>query len=221
MPVIDMSMLNPVGEFGSKAWGEACAEASTKILEAADLPDSINWAFTENYTHPPARLMEQGRTHAGYYIMVKNGTVSAGDGILAEALTLPGFHAQLPWAYIANQSGVIYGREGQQQRSKEEGDLMAAIVEYLGQENPFNLPLNNEGNPSYMLEPVGSWPLEVGRALGEESEEGNGLHNIAATLQTNSPEFTDLPVTAMRVPNFAEMTEAQKVSFLSLCGVEV
>ena len=32
MPVIDMSTLEPVGEFGSKAWGDACAEASIKIL---------------------------------------------------------------------------------------------------------------------------------------------------------------------------------------------
>ena len=33
MPVIDMSELKPVGEFGSREWGEACAEASIKMLE--------------------------------------------------------------------------------------------------------------------------------------------------------------------------------------------
>ena len=54
MPVIDMSTLKPVGEFGSRAWGEACAECSIKILEAANLPSSITWAFSEDYTHPPA-----------------------------------------------------------------------------------------------------------------------------------------------------------------------
>lgn len=221
MPVINMSTLTPVGEFGSKAWGKACAEASIKILQAADLPDSINWAFTEDYTHPPARLMGGGRTHAGYYIMVKNGKVSAGDGLVEEAMALPGFHAQLPWAYIANQSGALYGREGQQQRSKDEAVMMAAIIEYLGRENPFSLPLDKTGKPGYMIEPVGAWPPEVGRAVGAGGEEGNGLHNIAATLQTDSPEFKNLPVTAMRVPVFTEMTEEQKVSFLKLCGVEV
>ena len=30
MPVIDMSTLKPVGEFGSKVWGEACAECSLR-----------------------------------------------------------------------------------------------------------------------------------------------------------------------------------------------
>ena len=80
MPVIDMSELEPVGEFGSKEWGEACAEASIKMLEAVELPQSTNWAFTEDYTFPPKRLMQGGRTHSGYYIMVKNGKVSAADG---------------------------------------------------------------------------------------------------------------------------------------------
>ncbi len=221
MPVINMSELRSVGEFGSKAWGDACSEASIKILEGAGLPDSINWAFTEDYTHPPERLMLDGRTHAGYYIMVKAGKVSAGDGIIEEALHLPGFHVQLPWAYIANQSGALYGREGQQQRSRDEAALMKSIVEYLGRENPFNLRLNKEGEPTYMLEPVGAWPKEVGLALGDGSEEGNGLHNIAATLQTNSPEFKNLPVTPLGVPVLSEMSDEQKVSFLSLCGVEV
>ena len=220
MPVIKMSELRPVGEFGSKVWGEACAEASTKILEAADLPDDINWAFTENYMHPPARLMGGGRTHAGYYIMVKGGKVTAGDGLIDEALTLPGFHAQLPWAFIANQSGELYGREGQQQRSKDEAVLIKGIADYVGRENPFNLPLDKEGEPSYMLKPA-VWPREIGLALGDGSEDGNGLHNIAATLQTNSPEFNNLPVTRMGVPVLSEMSDEQKIAFLSLCGVEV
>ena len=221
MPVINMSEVKPVGEFGSREWGEACAEASIKILEAADLPDSINWAFTEDYTHPPARLMGGGRTHAGYYIMVKNGKVSAADGITDEAMSLPGFHVQLPWAYIANQSGELYGQAGQQQRSRDEAQLMAAIVEHIGRENPFNLPINTKGEPTYMLEPVGAWPREVGLALGDGGEQGNGLHNIAATLQSASPEFASLPTTAMGVPVLTEMSDEQRNTFLSLCGVEV
>ena len=221
MAIIDVSDLSVVGEFGSKAWGEACANASVKILQAANLPKSINWAFTEDYSHPPERLMENGRKNSGYYIMVKNGVVSAGDGIIAEARALPGFHVQLPWAYIASQSGVIYGKAGQQQRSQDESQLMKDITMYLNRENPFELGLDKQGAPSYLLEPIGPWPAEVGKALGEGSEEGNGLHNIAATLQSASPEFADLPLTDTKVPLFSEMSEQQKESFLSLCGVEV
>ncbi len=221
MAIIDVSDLSVAGEFGSKAWGEACANASVKILQAANLPKSINWAFTEDYSHPPERLMENGRKNSGYYIMVKNGEVSAGDGIIAEARALPGFHVQLPWAYIASQSGVIYGKAGQQQRSQDESQLMKDITMYLNRENPFELGLDKQGAPSYLLEPIGPWPAEVGKALGEGSEEGNGLHNIAATLQSASPEFADLPLTDTKVPLFSEMSEQQKESFLSLCGVEV
>ena len=221
MPVIDMSTVKPVGEFGSKAWGEACVEGAIKMLNAANLPASINWAFTEDYTHPPARLMEGGRKNSGYYLMVKEGEVTGGDGILEEALTIPGFHAKVPWAAICNQSAALYGREGQRQRSAEEQVLFAAITEYVGRENPFGLDINKEGKPSIMLDPVGSWPAEVGAALGEGGEEGNGLHNIAATLQTDSPEFTDLPVSDLRVPVFDDMTDQQKADFVKLCGIEM
>ncbi|MDE0053547.1 MAG: hypothetical protein OXT64_04735 [Gammaproteobacteria bacterium] len=221
MPVIDMSTIKPVGEFGSKAWGEACVEAAIRMLEAANLPASITWAFSEHYTHPPARLMEGGRTHSGYYLMVKEGEVSGGDGILEEARTIPGFHAKVPWAAICNQSAALYGREGMQQRGVDQQALFAAIGEYVGRENPFGLDINKEGKPSVMLDPVGPWPAEVGAALGEGAEEGNGLHNIAATLQTDSPEYADLPVTALRVPIFAEMTDQQKADFVRLCGIEM
>ena len=221
MPVIDMSTIKPVGEFGSKAWGEACVEAAIRMLEAANLPTSITWAFSEDYTHPPARLMEGGRTHSGYYLMVKEGEVSGGDGILAEARTIPGFHAKVPWAAICNQSAALYGREGMRQRGVDQQALFAAIGEYVGRENPFGLDINKEGKPSVMLDPVGPWPAEVGAALGEGAEEGNGLHNIAATLQTDSPEYADLPVTALRVPIFAEMTDQQKADFVRLCGIEM
>ena len=221
MPVIDMSTIKPVGEFGSKAWGEACVECAIKMLEAANLPSSINWAFSEDYTHPPARLMEGGRTHAGYYLMVKNGVVSGGDGILEEARSIPGFHAKLPWASICNQSAALYGREGGMQRSAEEQVLFDAIEAYVGRENPLGLEINKEGKPSLMLDPVGPWPPEVGRAVGEGGEEGNGLHNIAATLQTDSPEYADLPVSDLRVPIFADMTDAQKAEFVRICGIHM
>jgi hypothetical protein len=70
-----------------------------------------------------------------------------------------------------------------------------------------------------MLDPVGAWPVEVGAALGEGGEDGNGLHNIAATLQMDSPEFAELPVTEMRVPIFGDMTGEQKRTFIELCGI--
>lgn len=220
MPVIDMSTIQPVGEFGSKAWGEACAAASITILEAADLPEDVAWAFTEEYTHAPARLMEDGRTKAGYFIMVKDGEVTAGDGVPEECLELAGFHVRMPWAAICNQSGATYGREGQAQRSVDQAALAAAIEEYVGRPNPYGLSLDDGGNPSHLLKP-GFWPDEVGTALREGSEEGNGLHNIAATLQMPSPEYQGLPVTALRVPIFADMTDRQKRDFVSLCGIEM
>jgi hypothetical protein len=219
MSVIDVSTLEPVGEFGSKAWGEACAAAAIKILEAANLPDDIEWAFTEEYLHPPARLIEDGREQAGYFIMVRNGQVTAGDGIPQECLELPGFHVRAVWAVICNQSGAIYGPAGQAQRTVDQGVLMAAIEQYVGRPNPFDLALDADGNPSHLLKPA-FWPDEVATALREGNDEGNGLHNIAATLQSPSPEFGGLPVTALRVPIFAEMTDQQQTDFVRLCGTE-
>jgi hypothetical protein len=221
MPVIDMSSLKPVGEFGSRAWGGACAEVSIRILEAADLPSTITWAFSEDYTHPPARLMQGGRERAGYFIVVKSGKVTAGDGIPDEVLKIPGFHVRIPWGCICNQSGALYGRAGQQQRTADQQVLYAAIREYVGRDNPFGLTINSEGKPNQFLDPVAPWPPEVGAALGEGSEQGNGLHNIAATLQADSPEFAGLPVTALRVPIFADMTDQQQADYVKLCGIRM
>ena len=39
-------------------------------------------------------------------------------------------------------------------------------------------------------------------------------------MQTQSPEFVDLPVTEMRGPIFEDMTEQQKKDFLELLAVE-
>ena len=210
MYVIDMAALQKVGEFGSKAWGEACAAASVKILEAANLPDGFEWAFTECYTHPPARLMEGGREKAGYYILVKDGKITGGDGEPEEALAVPGFHIRARWAAICNQSGAFYGREGGARRRADEKVMREAIEKYLGFENPYG-----ERQPSEMI-----WPETVSGPLMAGAEEGNGLHNIAATMQTQSPEFVDLPVTEMRVPDFEAMTEAQKQDFIKLLAIE-
>lgn len=53
------------------------------------------------------------------------------------------------------------------------------------------------------------------------AEEGNGLHNIAAAMQSESPEYAELPVTSMRVPIFDDMSEQQKLDFLSLLKVDL
>ena len=211
MYVIDMSTLEPVGEFGSKEWGEACAAASVKILEAANLPEDFEWAFTECYTDPPARLMEGGRKQAGYYILVKDGKISGGDGEPEEALAVRGFHIRARWAALCNQSGAFYGKEGGAKRREGEQVMRAAIEKYVGRENPYG-----EKQPSEMY-----WPETVSGPLMAGSEEGNGLHNIAATMQIQSPEFVDFPVTEMRVPIFDEMTEEQKQAFIKLLAIDM
>ncbi|MDE0450384.1 MAG: hypothetical protein OXI90_01280 [Gammaproteobacteria bacterium] len=208
---IDVSRLEEVGEFGSKAWCEACAAGGVQLLEEANLPAHIEWGFSEDYTHPPARLLEGGREKAAYYIMVKDGKVSGGDGAPDECKALPGFHIAIQWATICNQSRSKYGRDGQRQRSAEERVMFRQIEELVGRSNPLGLG----GGPKHV------WPPEVAAALGAGSEEGGGLHNIAATLQAPSPEFADLPTTEMGVPDLGAMTDEQKKFFLKLCAVDV
>lgn len=211
MYVIDMSTLKKEGEFGSKAWGEACAAGAVKILEAANLPADFEWAFTECYTHPPARLMEGGREKAGYYIMVKDGKITGGDGEPEEALAIRGFHIRARWAALCNQSGAFYGKEGGRKRGEGEKAMREAIEKYVGRKAPYA-----ERQPSEMY-----WPETVSGPLMAGSEEGNGLHNIAATMQIQSPEFVDFPVTEMRVPIFDEMTDQQKKDFIKLLAIDM
>ena len=210
MAEIDVAALQPVGEFGSKAWCEACAKYGAQMLEDAGLPQHLEWGFSEIYTHAPQRLLTDGRAMAAYYIMVKDGRVSGGDGAPEECRALPGFHVKMPWASICNQSRSKYGREGQRQRRADEQEMFGEMEKYLGKTNPLGLG----GGPKAV------WPQEIGAALGKGSEQGGGLHNIAASLQAPSPEFADLPVTKLGVPVFGQMTTAQKDAFVALCGVE-
>ena len=205
-----MEKIQPIGEFGSLEWGLACVEGGIKLLEAGDLEPGLEWGFSEIYTYPPDRLLEGGRTQAGYFMMVKEGKISGGDGVIDECLALPGFHVRIPWAAICNQSGSMYGRAGQQRRSADERVMYEAIAKYVGRPNPLGLG----GGPKAV------WPQSIGAALGKGSEEGGGLHNIAAQLQIPSPEFADLPTTELGVPQFENMTEEQKEYFLDLLHVE-
>lgn len=203
-----MSSLQPVGEFGSREWCEACAAYGAEMLLAADLPADLSWGFSEHYTCPPARLVSDQWPQSGYHFMVKNGEVSSGASLPEECLAIPGFHVNMRWGYICNQSGSLYGSAGQKQRSAEEGELLDEMAAYLG----FRPNLGGWENPV--------WPQPIIAALSVGSEEGAGLHNIAATLQKSSPEFAGMPTTELLVPVFSRMSDAQKVEFLALCGVE-
>jgi hypothetical protein len=203
-----MDSIRSVGEFGSRAWCEACAAYGVKILEASDLPPDLSWGFSETYTYPPARLVSDDWPVSGYYFMVKDGVISGGADVPDECLAIPGFHVKFRWAYICNQSGSKYGSAGQKQRGVEEGDLYRDMAEYLGYEPDLG------GVPN----PV--WPKPIIAALSVGVEEGAGLHNIAASLQSPSPEFADLPTTELGVPVFSRMTDIQKADFVALCGIE-
>ena len=198
-----------VGEFGSLEWCVACAQAGVRMLREAELPVDMAWGFSEIYTQPPARLLPAGREMSAYYFMVKDGEVSGGDGAPESCRALPGFHVRLPWAAICNQSASQYGRAGQRQRSAEEQVMYREIEEHVGRPNPLGL---GDGPPRV-------WPPEIAAALSRGSEEGGGLHNIAARMQAPSPEFADLPTTELGVPIFAAMTAEQKGRFLALCGI--
>lgn len=211
MTEINVSELKPVGEFGSKAWCEACAAYGVKLLEDGDLPDDLAWGFSEIYSDPPARLLSDGRTLSGYFMMVKDGVISGGDGTSAECRSLPGFHVEMPWAAICNQSASLYGREGQRQRSLDEQVMFKAIQDYVGRPNPLELKAREK--------PV--WPPAVGAALSKGGEEGGGLHNIAARLQAPSPEFAEFPTTELGVPVFSAMSEEQKRAFLEMLRVTI
>ena len=204
---IDVSTLQPVGEFGSQAWCEACADFGVKILESADLPDDLSWGFSETYTHAPERLISAERPIAGYFFMVHNGVISGGDGVPEECLAIPGFHAKLRWAYLCNQSRSLYGSAGQKQRGADEAQLVAEMESYLGYK------------PDMGGVPAPVWPKPIVVALSYGVETGGGLHNIAASLQAPSPEFAELPTTELGVPDFSAMSDAQKQDLISLCGL--
>ena len=204
---IDMSTIEQVGEFGSKAWSEACADFGVAILRASDLPNVLSWGFSEIYTAPPARLVSDDWPVSGYHFMIHEGQVSGGGSVTDACLALPGFHVRMRWAYICNQSRTKYGFEGQRQRSSEENVLKEEMASYLG----FEPNLGAIDNPV--------WPKPIIAALSVGVEEGAGLHNIAASLQMPSPEFSSLPVTEMGVPQFSLMSDTQKEFFLALCDI--
>lgn len=89
--------------------------------------------------------------------------------------------------------------------------MRAAIEEYVGRPNPYG-----HGPGPEMF-----WPETVSGPLMAGAKEGNGLHNIAATMQIASPEFADYPVTEMRVLIFGDMSEEQKKEFIELLHIDM
>ena len=209
MFTIDMDMIKPVGEFGSKPWCEACARYGVEILRAYDLPSDLEWVFSEIYTAPPARLVSEDWPQSGYHFMVKDGVVSGGATVPDECLAIPGFHVNMRWGFICHQSATKYGAAGQRQRGADEGELIREISDYLG----YQANLGGWENPV--------WPQPIIDALSVGVEEGAGLHNIAASLQITSPEYAGLPITDLGVPVFKRMSDAQKAEFLTLCGISI
>ncbi len=206
--MIDMRDLTPVGEFGSREWCETCAFYGARILESGNLPHDLCWGFSEIYTFPPERLTSPEWPRSGYYFMVADGVISSGADIPDECLATPGFHVSIRWAFVCNQSKTLYGSAGQKQRGIDEAQLKQQMSEYLG----FEPDLGG------VFEAV--WPAPVVSALTVGVEEGAGLHNIAATLQSPSPEFADLPTTELGVPDFSRMTPVQRDTFVDLCRID-
>ena len=132
--------------------------------------------------------------------MVADGTVSSGTVTFqTHAWQRLGFMRAFAGLFVCNQSRTLYGSVGQKQRGIDEAELTRQMAEYLGFEPDL-------GGVSEAV-----WPTSIVSALTVGVEEGAGLHNIAATLQSPSPEFADLPTTELGVPDFSRMTPAQRV----------
>ena len=126
--MIDITKLIEEGEFGSESWCVACAAAAVAILKSAELPIGVDCAFTEQYTYPPERLLSKNRVEAAYFVMVKDGEISGGDGKPREVLALHGLHvtarrAAIVWPqdFRATDGWVGGGQWAAQYRSDHAG----------------------------------------------------------------------------------------------------
>lgn len=195
-------------EFGSTEWCEFCGNLGVQMIKN-NVPDlaGIEWGFSEIYTHAPQRILG-GRTMSAYHFMVKDGEATGGVDAPEECRELPGFHVEIPWGAIAHASSFFYGRQGQAERSADEGVLFKAIQEAVGKPNPLGLK---------RMRPY--WHPEIARALGKGAEEGGGLHNETAKRLIHSPEVANLPQTKWGVPIWTDMSEQQREEFLKLIGL--
>jgi hypothetical protein len=209
---LDIAPPDEKWEFASEEWCWYAAKLGMKMLEASELDlSTLNWAFSEEYTHTPKRLMGD-RDLAGYYFMVKDGKVSGGAGVPQECLDVPGFHVRVEWGLIAHPSSFYYGREGSKLRGEGAAQLRKDL-EAAGKGRPKidpNARKTNYDGPT--------WPPGVGQSLSVEMENGGGLHNFTALHLKPSPEVKDLPQTEWGVPILTEMTDDQKEEFYKLIG---
>ncbi len=199
-------------EFASAEWCDYAAKMGMKMLEAADLDLSkYNWAFSEEYTYTPERLMA-GRERAGYYFMIKDGKISGGEGVPQECLDVPGFHVRVEWGLIAHPSSFYYGRQGSQLRGVGSRQLSRDLTA-AGK----SAPKGGEGTRRTNYDGP-TWPRGVGESLSVDMESGGGLHNFTALHLKPSPEVKDLPQTEWGVAILTEMTDQQKEDFYTLIG---
>jgi len=195
-------------EFGSLEWCQFAGELGVRLLEEANLDlSNIEWAFSEEYTHAPERLL-RGREKAGYQFMIKDGKISGSAVLTEECLAIPGFHATIEWAMIAHPSAVIYSREGQQKRSVDAAKLNEDL-EAAGRSSEKGI-MSNPSDPMF--------PAALGAALGKDADKGGGLHNLTAKKLKRSPELESMPETETLVPDFSKMTDEQKERFIKLIG---
>ncbi len=191
-------------EFGSLEWCQFAAKTGVDLINQAKLDlNKYEWGFSEEYTHPPERILA-GRERVGWHFMIHNGTVSGGATLKDECLKIPGFHVAIEWALIAHASSFIYNLDGQAQRSENEKILFEEL-EIVGIRSNTNL---------FKGKPI--WPPGIGEAL--MGIKGEGLHNVTARRLKHSPELIDFPHTEYGVPILTKMTAEQKTQFYKLLG---
>jgi hypothetical protein len=213
-------------EFGSAEFCERCAAKGVELLEfavAANAIETLTFGFSEEYCEVPARVLG-GRKRAVYWFFLdRRGRTpvirgGAGDDIPSACLALPGFHIAAQWGLIAHPSGMIYGREGQAQRSRDAKRLDDAL-DAAGYPPPAAFVDIARSKPNGAPRPsdiqITSFPADIGAAL-RDSADGPGLHNAGALIMKASPETARLPMTALGVPILEQMSRAQRDAFLQL-----
>jgi hypothetical protein len=193
-------------EFGSVEWCRFAAQTGVELLEKAHLDrEKLEWGFSEEYTHVPARLLGS-RDRPVWHFMIHQGRISGGASLPDQCLALPGFHVVAPWPLIAEASSVTYDLEGQKRRFAEENEMWKELSA------AGRLPKKRSvARPAV-------WPREIAAALSPDARGKGGLHNLTAVRIKHSPELEGFPFTAMGVPELSRMSVEQKERFYRLLG---